>query len=902
LPQLVFIPDADHDGVPDGQAKVVLDGFEVARENYHNFANGLKWGPDGWLYGRCGGSCPAKIGLPDAPPEARAALEGGLWRYHPVTRQFDVLTTGTTNPWGHDWNENYEAFFVNTVNGHLWHAIPGAHFTRPFTLDPNTRTYGLIDQHADHFHFDTGKSWTASRDGAANSLGGGHAHSGTMIYQGNQWPREYHNQLFTLNFHGRRMNVEQLDREGSGYVGRHRPDMFLSPDPWFRGIDLDYGPDGSVYVLDWSDTGECHENTGVHRTSGRIFKVTHNSPNSSRGGPWPQPAIDSRSDAELVAMQGHPNEWYVRQARLELAARAVAGKLNAETIPLLRQQFAAETNNRTRLRLLVTWGAVLGMQSETIDQSTLQQALASDDEALRAWAIRLATDTFPLDDAMSGQRALSEAQRSAVAARATALLPTLQKLAETDPSALVRLTLASTLQRLPIPLRPALATALVMHPEDADDHNLPLMVWYGLIPVADVAPNELVPVCLASQWPLTRQLIVRRLSEEIEARPQAIEALLQQLTKQRDPSLTRDVVLGMSAGLKGWRKAKAPAAWPEFVALAGAMDSPDIDESLKNSLRDLSILFGDGRAMADVRLVALDNAADPASRLAALETLSESQPEDLAEILVPLLKEARFNVAAARGLAQWKSEKADRPLIGKQIAASYRSFRAPVRPQIIALLTIRKEYARALMQAVAEGKIPAADLTAFDIRQMRSLRDKDLDEKLVTLWGGVRETSADKQQTIADLKAKLTTDVFAQASLAEGRRLFTQHCSKCHKLYGEGGAIGPDLTGAQRSNLDYLLENIIDPSAVVSKDYRMSIAELEDGRVISGVIVEQTARTLTLQTQTERVTLERSEIAELSPTEQSPMPEEILKPLSPEQVRDLIAYLKHPQQVPLTNP
>lgn len=132
--------------------------------------------------------------------------------------------------------------------------------------------------------------------------------------------------------------------------------------------------------------------------------------------------------------------------------------------------------------------------------------------------------------------------------------------------------------------------------------------------------------------------------------------------------------------------------------------------------------------------------------------------------------------------------------------------------------------------------------------------------------------------------------------------LFTTHCAKCHKLYGEGGAIGPDLTGAQRSNLDYLLENILDPSSVVSKDYRMSVAELEDGRVLSGIIVEQTPRTLTLQTQTDKVTIERGEIVELTPTNLSPMPDGILQPLSESQIRDLIAYLKHPQQVAIPAP
>ena len=112
-PRVLFIPDRDHDAVPDGPAEVVLDGFTVAKANYHNFANGLKWGPDGWLYGRCGGSCPGRIGVPGTPDEDRLALEGGIWRYHPRLKRVEVLAHGTTNPWGHDWNSMGELFFIN---------------------------------------------------------------------------------------------------------------------------------------------------------------------------------------------------------------------------------------------------------------------------------------------------------------------------------------------------------------------------------------------------------------------------------------------------------------------------------------------------------------------------------------------------------------------------------------------------------------------------------------------------------------------------------------------------------------------------------------------------------------------------------------------------------------------
>ena len=257
--------------MPDGAPQVVLDGFGISPENYHNCANGLRWGPDGWLYGRCGASSPGRIGPPGTPDENRVPIFGGLWRYHPTRKVFETLCHGTTNPWGHDWDAHGELFFTNTVTGHLFHMIPGAHYTRSATIAVNRRVYEPIDTHADHLHWDTGRGWKDAD--VHDSLGGGHAHCGAMIYLADQWPKEYRGKLLTLNFHGRRINVERLEREGSGYVARHEPDMAFAEDKWFRGIDLNYGPDGAVYVLDWSDTGECHEHDGIHRRSGRVFRI-----------------------------------------------------------------------------------------------------------------------------------------------------------------------------------------------------------------------------------------------------------------------------------------------------------------------------------------------------------------------------------------------------------------------------------------------------------------------------------------------------------------------------------------------------------------------------------------------------------------------------------------------------
>jgi putative heme-binding domain-containing protein len=118
-------------------------------------------------------------------------------------------------------------------------------------------------------------------------------------------------------------------------------------------------------------------------------------------------------------------------------------------------------------------------------------------------------------------------------------------------------------------------------------------------------------------------------------------------------------------------------------------------------------------------------------------------------------------------------------------------------------------------------------------------------------------------------------------------------------LYGHGDATGLDLTGSGRSNLDFLLENIVDPSAVVNADFRMRIVVLEDGRVLNGIVVAKTDRTITLKSQTSTVTIDRQDIDEMKDSNVSLMPEGQLEALSETQVRDLIAYLMYPSQVPL---
>ena len=436
LLRFLFVPDRDQDDQPDGPAEVVLDGFDVPTENYHTIVNGLRWGPDGWLYGRCGASSSGLVGPPGTPEALRVPIRGGLWRYHPERHTFEVVSHGTTNPWGLDWDEAGNAFFINTVNGHLWHAIP-ATFGRSHTIDPNPYSYETIDQHADHVHWADASSEVAHTDGKAKDeddrWGGGHAHSGLMLYRGNQWPDEYRNALMTLNFHGRRINVDRLERSGSGFVGHHDPDLFVSADPWFRGIDLNYGPDGGVFVLDWSDAGDCHEHNGVHRSSGRIYKITY--------GMMPEadPINLSQVESEqLVGLLGHPNGWFARQANRVLADRAV--RLEPMDAAIDRLRIQVKNNEANELRLKSLWMLFAIGHAE---ESLLIELLDDSNELVRSVAVRMLVDPLPIDDVFSHRLGPDQPLPSI-------LFDRFVELAESDSSGLVRLALVSTCNGSPL--------------------------------------------------------------------------------------------------------------------------------------------------------------------------------------------------------------------------------------------------------------------------------------------------------------------------------------------------------------------------------------------------------------------------------------------------------------------
>lgn len=863
LPNLVFIPDRNGDDVPDGEPEVKLDGFDHAGAR-HTMANGLKWGPDGWLYGRQGILGTSKVGPPGTPSDSRVSLNVGIWRYHPTRHTVEAVTYGTTNPWGLDWNGLGEAFHINTVIGHLWHAIPGAHFRRMFGDDPTPRVYRLIEQHADHVHWDTREIWSDVRkigvSPTSSQAGGGHAHTGLMIYNGDNWPPEYRGKLFTINYHGRRLNMDRLEREGSGYVGRHGADFGQSADPWFRGIDLIYGPDGGVFVSDWSDTGECHDHDGVHRSSGRIYKITY--------GETKAPAVKDvakLNDMALLGLLKHTNEWWARQARRQWQERAVAGQDMTLARTQLRSWFQMSLEPVTQLRALWSLHAAGGA-----DSNFLRGQLEHTNEHVRAWAIRLL-----LDDASVA--ASDPSIGEALAVRATR-----------ETSAFTRLALASALQRLPLAQRPAVAAPLLAREEDAGDHNLPLLLWYGLEPLGALHAESLARLATNCALPVTRQNIARRLGEEIERQPGPLNELLS-IATTNSAAFQTDVLTGLSEALAGWRKAPQPSAWADAKAAFEKSES----SAVVALGRDLGAVFGDGRALDAVREIALDAKRDLPARRAALRGLIDARPADLRAICEKLFDTHDLSAPAAEGLALDED-----PAIAAFIIGKYGALYGYERPPVMSTLISRPAWAAQVLEAVAAKRVPRGDISVFHARQIRGFGQPVLTARLREVWGEARETSGDQTAQIAKWKEKLSPEKLAKADRAAGRVVFQSVCGVCHQLYNDGKAIGPDLTGSGRDNLDYLLQNIIDPAAVVPADYRLTNIEMKDGRSLTGVVRSRGEKIIALQTINESVNLETAEVKEIKQSELSLMPEGLLDALDEAQARDLIGYLMSKEPPP----
>ena len=470
-PNLTFIPDADGDDIPDGPPQVLLNGWGI--NDRHETLNSFIWGPDGWLYGCHGVFTHSKVGKPGVEDSQRQFIDGGIWRYHPTRKTFEIFARGLSNPWGFDFNDHGQGFATCCVIPHLFHIVQGGTYHKQSRQHVNPYIYDDIKTIRDHTHLS--------------------AHGGARFYLADTFPQQYRDRLFMCNIHEHAVLTDIMEPKGSSFIGKHGDDFMPTNDLAWVGFSVEIGPEGGVYLLDWHDTDVCG-NAVNFPNSGRVYRIM---PKGAKAEA--RPNLGAMSDAELVQLQLHANDWYVRQARTLLQYRASSGKLDSALVhSKLNEMLASAPNVPKRLRAL--WALQV---TDGLSRDRLAELLNDDNEHVRTWAVQFLCDPSAVNAFQPQQNAGWKLE--------TEVLQQFAVMAKADPSPIVRLYLASAVQRLPFSERWSILEGLVSHAEDVSDNNLPRMYWFALEPMVPLHRRQSLQLAVAGKIPALQEFVARRL-------------------------------------------------------------------------------------------------------------------------------------------------------------------------------------------------------------------------------------------------------------------------------------------------------------------------------------------------------------------------------------------------------
>ncbi|MGI9429769.1 MAG: c-type cytochrome, partial [Bythopirellula sp.] len=525
-------------------------------------------------------------------------------------------------------------------------------------------------------------------------------------------------------------------------------------------------------------------------------------------------------------------------------------------------------------RLRALW-ALHALEEPSLCEELLRQN--DDSQHIRRWALRLITDQYDCDTSFS-----AGAPNRWIPPRH---LQQLLLLAESDPSAKVRLELACALQRIDPADRLDLASRLLSHAEDATDPYLPLMIWYGLEPAVAANRSEALQVAAKSQLPMVRKYIARRIAD---IQPPPLEELVGAALRVDDQQIAADLLRGMVDALTQRGSQQEPKSWKPLYDRLTKADSAE----LRSAGLQLAVLFGDQQVIRNLQRVVIDPSIEVADRRSAFRSLRNIDNGLSIDLLHDLVgNDSDLCQDALEALLVNSDATTAQVLLQRFPLLSTEQRRSAV-----SVLVTRRQFAAALLTAVDNGVALRSDVTAFALQQLRAFNDADIQQRVAAIWAD-DDTAARKADEIIRLKQVMSADYLQSGDVAAGRTLFDRTCSKCHRLFGEGGTIAPDLTGSGRKKADYVIRNLIDPSEQIDATYRLTTILTDDGRLFSGFIVQQDDSRITVRTQDTIVKLDMKNVDELSTSNVSMMPEGMLKMLRDDQFRDLLAYLASDEQV-----
>jgi len=857
-PDILFVQDTDGDGKADTQ-EVVVTGF--GRDDTHELPNSLTWGPDGWLYGLNGVFNRSVVSYGPQNPNYEDGQKPwnftcALFRIHPKTREFQVFCEGTSNPWGVAFNDEGEAFVSACVIDHLWHLTETGYYHRqggpypPFTWK--------IESIVSHKHQKA-------------------AYCGIHWYDSDAFPEQYRRKLYMGNIHGGCINSDSIERSESTYKASPEPDLLTANDAWFMPVVQKTGPDGCLYILDWYDRYHCYQDAnrdpaGIDRLKGRLYRLRYK--DTPRATPEDMAKLD---DLDLIERLYSENGYQRDIAQRILTERLfLATETRDELIKFLESAMVMPWTKEGSLRAI----GILMADGE-ISEDGYELLLTFRDKPFespqfRVWGVRSAGDESVLSERVSSQ--VFELRN--------------------DPSPQVRLQVAITATKQEsIPTIPTLVAVLA---QAGNDPLAPRIVWQNLHPLLEKQTAEFVaevrtlqsagkgtlpePVInllpraadriLSTEKPDTAavaELVTLLLSED--ATDDAADRCLQLLTAR---VRSGEITGAAKDDLKARLKSSLLAGMKKKQNLASMLSSLELAASLNiKEAVDLAGTLFSRASNGDIKLRLVN----------ALVTAGSDDALIFAEAALGQTETAELKRRAVQTIGRINSEKATNVLL-----FHLKNLPVEVQPAVVETLTDRESSAIALMNQIKAGKLAPSLINANQAHKMLSLKNASLADLVTQHWGVVR---TERDPARAELITRMRNELrVSKGDPVAGREVFKKLCAQCHKMYGEGAEVGPDITRNGRASFEQLLSNVFDPSLVIGASYQGLTVVTKDGKAVSGLPVEDSAQRVVLKVQGDKQEIiARSEIEEVVPSKLSLMPEGIEKQLKPQELHDLFAYI-----------
>lgn len=842
-PYLLFYPDRDHDDVPDGVPYVHLEGFGI--EDSHSIANSLRWGPDGWLYGAQGSTVTGDIRPPGEKSSGIKSLGQCIWRYHPVTKRYEIFSEGGGNSFGLEIDTQGRIFSGhNGDKTRGFHYVQGGYYQKGFEKhgalsNPYAFGYFRYIAHPDVPRFTHTFIIYDAPVGPPGPLA---------------LPGNYFGNMFSINpLHGTVIRSHVSPDHSS--VKTEDIDVPLSSkDTWFRPVDIQLGPDGAIYVCDMYEQRidhASHYQGRIDREHGRIWRIK-----GKETTPKLPENLSSETSQELIGHLSDSNRTVRQNALLALSWRN-----EHELLPEFENQLESRTDDAVVNQL---WALYLnGALSDPLALEMLSHA----NPLVRQWTIRLLGDEQTVSEPLQ-KKLLSMAQEEA--------------------DVRVRSQLASTLRRLPGDQSLRILRVMLNQDTDASDIHIPLLLWWAIESKVDTDRDVILSWFKTPEvWPL--ELVKQHLTERLMRRFASAGtqkdllncALL--LDSAPDAESAKLLLAGFEQAYEGRSLTGLPDELIASIARVGG-------GSLALRLRQ-----GQPEALEESLTIVANDQASQADRLKYLQILAEIHPPSAKQVLLELLTRTKF--AELQGAALGALQSYDAPEIGSIVVDELPQFAEESRYIALNLLASRKDWARELLKSVDSGKVDSKTIPLEVVQRMLFQKDEQNAALIDKHFGEVKgATTAEMLAKVETLKGTLNVGT---GNPYNGRKLFMENCGKCHVLFSQGGHVGPDLTGYKRDDVHTMLVNIVNPSAQIREGFENYVLITTDGRILTGFIADQDARVVVMKGADGQTTIvPRSDIEELQASPKSVMPEGALKDYQDQQIRDLFAYLRATQPLP----